>query len=121
MAAQHTDDKVFVKRQEAGWTTYDILSSATGTEKLIIARIKKFKDPQAFISFEAAPTKYNYRTVKLKNGKIHADDGPAIVGKDNLQEWYQEGKLHRDDGPAKITITGTKSWWKEGVRQVYTY
>ena len=49
-----------------------------------------------------------------RNGKLHRDDGPAIIRPDGTQEWYKEGKLHRDDGPAIVYISGVKYWYKEG-------
>ena len=44
------------------------------------------------------------------NGKIHRDDGPAIIFNSSERRWYQNGQLHREDGPA-IEDNGIKSWW----------
>lgn len=39
-----------------------------------------------------------------RNGKLHNDDGPALVHKeDSILCWYRSGKLHREDGPAAIS------------------
>ena len=42
------------------------------------------------------------------NGKLHREDGPAIVDGD-FQEWYLNGKLHREDGPA--VVNGDDQEW----------
>lgn len=33
-------------------------------------------------------------------GRIHADDGPAIIDEDGSFAYYYHGKIHRGDGPA---------------------
>ncbi len=53
---------------------------------------------------------------KDRHGKLHRDDGPALIRPDGTQVWYQHGKLHRDDGPAAIDVDGTQSWWQHGKR-----
>ena len=42
-----------------------------------------------------------------KNGKLHREYGPAIIGFDEngkiiMEKWYNNGELHRKDGPAYI-------------------
>jgi hypothetical protein len=49
-----------------------------------------------------------------RNGKLHRDDGPAVIKPDGTQEWYKEGKLHRDDGPAVIYTSNISNWNKDG-------
>ena len=49
-------------------------------------------------------------------GKLHREDGPAIVYKDGTEKWYQNGILHREEGPAIIYRNGTKIWFKQGKR-----
>lgn len=56
----------------------------TGTEEEFLA-IKKFK----WKKWET-------------NGKLHRDDGPAVIKSNGYQEWWQNGVLHREDGPAII-------------------
>jgi len=29
------------------------------------------------------------------NGKLHREDGPAMIWTDGTKEWYREGKLYR--------------------------
>jgi hypothetical protein len=50
-----------------------------------------------------------------KNGKIHRDDGPAIITSNGAQHWYQNGELHKDDGPALICPYGSQHWYKHGL------
>lgn len=45
--------------------------------------------------------------------KIHRDDGPAIISK--YQElWYQFGVLHREDGPAMTKSSGETRYYQHG-------
>ncbi len=50
----------------------------------------------------------------FKDGKLHREDGPAIIDPDGRQTWYKDGNLHREDGPAIIHPDGTKYWYKDG-------
>jgi hypothetical protein len=47
-------------------------------------------------------------------GKFHRDNGPAIIGADGANSWYQHGEFHRDDGPAVIRTDGEKWWCQHG-------
>ena len=47
------------------------------------------------------------------NGKLHREDGPAIVCRDGYKEWCLNGKPHREDGPAVIA-NGDKFWCLNG-------
>ena len=51
------------------------------------------------------------------NGKLHREDGPAVIWYDGTQKWYKNGKLHREDGPAAIWGNGT-TWWCLNGEQV---
>lgn len=48
-------------------------------------------------------------------GRLHRDDGPALVYPDVQIEWYKHGKSHRIDGPALITPNGW-TWYVNDVR-----
>lgn len=37
-----------------------------------------------------------------------------VVWIDGGEEWWVDGKLHREDGPAVIRSTGLKQWWFKG-------
>ena len=50
------------------------------------------------------------------NGKLHREDGPAFILPDGTQEWYLNGKIHREDGPAYIGADGTQAWRLNGKR-----
>lgn len=56
------------------------------------------------------------RTRYYKDGVLHRDDGPAIVGRDGYEAWFKDGKSHREDGPAIIHPEAISSWWYEGHR-----
>ena len=48
-----------------------------------------------------------------QHGKCHRDDGPAVIKPDG-KYWYKHSKLHRDDGPARIWPDGRKHWYQHG-------
>lgn len=50
-----------------------------------------------------------------KNGRLHREDGPALIEADGGQSWFKNGKLHRDNGPAEIEADGRHAWFKNGV------
>ena len=48
-------------------------------------------------------------------GKLHRDNGPAVIWSNGTQEWYQNGLLHRDnDLPAIIRANGDQQWFQNG-------
>ena len=47
------------------------------------------------------------------NGKLHRENGPAIILPDGTKEWYLNGLLHRENGPA---VESNKAWYKNGKR-----
>jgi len=51
-----------------------------------------------------------------KNGKVHREDGPAIIWADGTQVWFKNNKAHREDGPAIIEPDGSQSWFLEGKK-----
>ena len=51
---------------------------------------------------------------RLPNGKLHREDGPAIIHLHGGVEWYLNGSRHRCDGPAQINFNKDKRWWVNG-------
>lgn len=49
-------------------------------------------------------------------GRLHRNDGPAIIEMDGYQAWYRHGLRHREDGPARIWCNGTKEWYLYGQK-----
>ena len=49
-------------------------------------------------------------------GKLHCEDGPAVVWSDGCLEWWHHGKRHREGGPAVTWADGTTFWYNDGVR-----
>jgi hypothetical protein len=48
-------------------------------------------------------------------GRLHCEDGPAVICPTWGKEWWQNGRRHRLDGPA-IEYEGVhKEWWIHGV------
>lgn len=61
-----------------------------------------------------------YRREFYKDGKLHNDDGPAVMQGDLrvlLLEWYKAGEIHRENGPARLEAipelnrTMNEEWW----------
>jgi len=50
-----------------------------------------------------------------KNGKLHRENGPAVIWPDDRKAWCKDGQFHREDGPALICIDGTKQWFEYGI------
>ena len=51
-----------------------------------------------------------------KDGKLHREDGPAVIWDSGHKEWYQNGVLHREDGPAFEGKNGGQAWFLKGVQ-----
>ncbi len=51
-------------------------------------------------------------------GKLHREQGPAVIHGKGRREWYWHGELHRDNGPAIEDGTVTQ-WYKHGKRHRY--
>ena len=49
-------------------------------------------------------------------GKIHRENGPAVIWTDGTVCYYQDGKRHREDGPAIIWYNGDEEYWEYGKR-----
>ena len=49
------------------------------------------------------------------SGKLHRENGPAIILHDGTKMWYRCGKLHREDGPAREYPDGSKEWYRDGL------
>jgi hypothetical protein len=48
------------------------------------------------------------------NGKLHREDGPAVIYPNGTQVWYRNGLRHREDGPAVIREDGIQWWYRNG-------
>jgi hypothetical protein len=49
-----------------------------------------------------------------REGKLHRDDGPAVVRADGTKEWYRDGQRPSEDGPAVMQANGTRMWYRDG-------
>ena len=50
------------------------------------------------------------------NGKLHNENGPAVIKLNGTQAWYVNDKLHRVYGPAYIQADGYQAWFVNGKR-----
>lgn len=44
------------------------------------------------------------------NGRLHREDGPAVIHANGEKQWWLDGCLHREDGPAVDSHT-MQSWY----------
>lgn len=44
-------------------------------------------------------------------GRLHREDGPAVIWSFNTREWWLNGKRHREDGPAIEYSDGRREWY----------
>lgn len=58
--------------------------------------------------------KYYDRVEYYKNGKLHREDGPAVIYNNGRKEWWVNGRRHREGGPAVEWINGTNQYWTHG-------
>ena len=62
--------------------------------------------------------KNNARITYYLNGKLHRENGPAVIFVDSdgrrCKEYWQHGKYHREDGPAIVYGRRYKEWLIEG-------
>ena len=48
------------------------------------------------------------------DGRLHREDGPAIIRTDGHEAWFLNGQLHREDGPARTYVDRAEEWWYNG-------
>ena len=48
-------------------------------------------------------------------GKLHREDGPALIFADGGSYWYLNGLLHRENGPAIEFLNGHREWYLRGI------
>ena len=95
---------------------------AIGNRKEIAAKWAKIKQSRGVTevaSLENTPKKktdYDGTQTWWLNGKLHRDDGPAMIYKNGTRKWVKDGKLHRDDGPAVVDADGSQIWYLNGQR-----
>lgn len=47
----------------------------------------------------------------------HCDNGPAVVNiTDQYYAYYRHGKRHREDGPAIMGVVDDNEWWYYGIQ-----
>ena len=58
----------------------------------------------------------NLLELRDDDGKLHCDDGAALIDQYGNKFWYQHGKQHREDGPATEYTDGSKFWFFRDMR-----
>lgn len=53
---------------------------------------------------------------RMRDGKYHRADGPAVERDNGDREWYVNGVRHRADGPAIDYANGHQAWYLDGKR-----
>jgi hypothetical protein len=49
-------------------------------------------------------------------GRLHREDGPAVIHANGSTKWYRHGVRHREGGPACEYANGTEKWYRNGLR-----
>jgi len=65
---------------------------------------------------EPIRTVTKYRIEYTLNGKLHREDGPAVIRFDGTMWWCKDGIVHRTDGPAYIWNNGVMDYVNNGNR-----
>lgn len=55
-----------------------------------------------------------YTIYYFLNGKLHNENGPAIIYANGTQYYYLNGKRHNENGPAIIHPDGRQEFWIDG-------
>ena len=53
--------------------------------------------------------------VWVQGGKLHREDGPAVIESNGTLWWFQNDEHHREDGPAIHWPDGSQHWYTNGV------
>jgi hypothetical protein len=56
------------------------------------------------------------REYRDAEGRLHREDGPALIHANGSYKWYRHGQRHREDGPACVYVNGTRKWYLDGLR-----
>jgi hypothetical protein len=72
-------------------------------------------DPFSSVGFGRSREETEQVFMWLEGGKLHRDQGPAIVREHGRQQWYRHGLPHREGGPANITPGRELSWYVDGM------
>ena len=69
------------------------------------------------IEYEVLAYEYGSKYWRNSKGKLHREgDKPAIVALDGYKSYWKNGRLHRDNGPAVIYQNGDVEYWLDGQR-----
>ena len=49
-----------------------------------------------------------------EHGKLHNENGPAVVWPDGGKDYYINGELHNENGPAVVESDGKMEFWVNG-------
>ena len=81
------------------------------------ARIKRLprRDKLALVSTAIARPNGSVEW-RDEQGRLHREDGPALIHANGSEKWYLNGVRHRDDGPACVYVNGTEKWYRHGRR-----
>ena len=52
-------------------------------------------------------------------GRLHKEDGPAVVSSDGFRAWHKHGELHRTDGAAVSYSDGSEEWFIDGKHPLW--
>lgn len=56
----------------------------------------------------------NIKVWRNREGKLHCEDGPAVIFPNGTLHWCIDGEFHREDGPAVIDTASGIFWYWHG-------
>jgi hypothetical protein len=56
------------------------------------------------------------REYRDEQGRLHRENGPALIHANGSHKWYRHGVRHREGAPACVYVNGTRKWYQDGLR-----
>ena len=103
---------------DIGWAQVAGLIQLNGVFKYPDGCVAYYKNGRLHRDDGPAVVWANGREAYWKNGLLHRDDGPAVVWADGRVEYWKNNRLHRDGGPAIVWADGSVEYWKNGQWQL---
>jgi hypothetical protein len=64
----------------------------------------------------SGPSMGERREYRDEDGRLHREEGPALVHANGSVKWYRHGRRHREGAPACVYVNGTRKWYEDGLR-----
>jgi len=135
-------DKYYPKSARTRYAEVEAFEVITKDDNCVARKLRIVREiPQSEFHKQSGCFSNSLRTVYLKEGQYHREDGPAMechkniygrasfptrsrsglyyepvfIGKAGDQIWYQNGQKHRVDGPAFVNAIGDQIWYQGNI------